>query len=147
MVAIIREDPAALPDSLWGPLRWTIERCLAKEPAQRYDATRDLFLELRQLGDHASEVTGTAPAVTETAARTRRRWWLPAGALAASLAVGFLLATLWPEAPQTTSGFSLHPDGKSFLTSAVDIKGDIWLLQDFDRRAGLLDQLLPWRNR
>jgi Tol biopolymer transport system component len=44
-------------------------------------------------------------------------------------------------------GFSLHPDGKSFLTSALDIKGDIWLLQDFDRRVGLLDQLLPWRNR
>src|ERR1700730_10952127 len=102
MAAIIREDPAALPDSLRGPLRWTIERCLAKEPAQRYDATRDLFLELRQLLDHASEVTGTAPAVTVTAARTRRRWRLPVGALAASLAAGFLLAKLWPEAPLTT---------------------------------------------
>jgi Tol biopolymer transport system component len=102
MAAIIREDPAALPDSLWGPLRWTIERCLAKEPAQRYDATRDLFLELRKLGDHASEVTGTAPAVAEMAARTRRRWWLPAGALAALLAAGFLLARLWPETPLTT---------------------------------------------
>src|SRR5260370_24288528 len=83
MVAIIREDPAALPDSLWGPLRWTIERCLAKEPAQRYDATRDLFLELRQLLDHASEGTGSAPAVMETAARTPRRWRLPPCALAA----------------------------------------------------------------
>ena len=44
-------------------------------------------------------------------------------------------------------GFSLHPDGKSFLTSAVDIKGDIWLLQDFERRIGLLDRLLRWRSR
>ncbi len=44
-------------------------------------------------------------------------------------------------------GFSLHPDGKSFLTSALDIKGDIWLLQDFEQRVGLLDRLLAWRSR
>jgi hypothetical protein len=42
-------------------------------------------------------------------------------------------------------GFSLSPDGKSFLTSALGIKGDIWLLQDFDRRIGLLDRLLRRR--
>src|ERR1035437_3642990 len=41
MAAIIREDPAPLPVSVQGPLRWVLERCLAKEPAQRYDATRD----------------------------------------------------------------------------------------------------------
>ena len=43
-------------------------------------------------------------------------------------------------------GFSLHPDGKSFLTSALDIKGDIWLLRDFERRAGLLDRMLAWKR-
>jgi serine/threonine protein kinase len=48
MTAIIREDPPVLPDSLRGPLRWTIERCLAKEPARRYDTTRDLYLEHRR---------------------------------------------------------------------------------------------------
>ena len=98
MAAIIREDPTALPDSLPGPLRWTIERCLAKEPAQRYDATRDLFLEFRQLLDHASELTGTAPAVEATAASKRPRWLWPAGALAA-LAVGFVLAQLGSKRP------------------------------------------------
>jgi Tol biopolymer transport system component len=101
MAAIIREDPAPLPDSLRGPVRWTIERCLAKEPSRRYDATRDLFLELRQLLDHASEVTGTAPTATETVARTRRRWFWPVAAFGALLA-GFLLAALWLEAPITT---------------------------------------------
>ena len=44
-------------------------------------------------------------------------------------------------------GFSLHPGGKSFLTSALNITGDIWLLQDFDRRLSLTDRLLPWRRR
>src|SRR5438045_9460395 len=27
--------------------RWVIDRCLAKEPAERYDSTRDLYRELR----------------------------------------------------------------------------------------------------
>jgi len=39
-------------------------------------------------------------------------------------------------------GFSMHPDGKSFLTSVLTIKGDIWLLEDFNRRIGWLDRLL-----
>jgi len=39
-------------------------------------------------------------------------------------------------------GFSLHPDGKSFLTSVLNIKGDIWLLENFDRHLGLFDRLL-----
>jgi hypothetical protein len=39
-------------------------------------------------------------------------------------------------------GFSLRPDGKSFLTSVLTVKGNIWLLEDFDRRTGWLDRLL-----
>jgi len=42
-------------------------------------------------------------------------------------------------------GFSLHPDGKSFMTSALGIKGDIWLLENFDAKVGLLDRLLRRR--
>ena len=30
-------------------------------------------------------------------------------------------------------GFSMHPDGKSFLTSVLRVKGDVWLLENFDR--------------
>ena len=40
-------------------------------------------------------------------------------------------------------GFSLRPDGKSFLTSVYRAKADIWLMSDFDRRTRLLDLL--WR--
>jgi hypothetical protein len=39
-------------------------------------------------------------------------------------------------------GFSLRPDGKSFLTSVLTVKGDLWLLEDFDRRIGWLDSFL-----
>jgi serine/threonine protein kinase len=74
MTAIIREDPEPLPASAPAPLRWIIDRLLAKEPADRYDTTRDLYRELRRLRDHYTEstsaqqaaVTESAPAFTAT---------------------------------------------------------------------------------
>jgi len=38
-------------------------------------------------------------------------------------------------------GFSLHPAGKSFLTSAYRMQSHIWLMEDFDRPSRLLDLL------
>ncbi len=46
--AILNEDPrpvAEINPEAPGPLRWIIERCLAKEPDNRYAATRDLARE------------------------------------------------------------------------------------------------------
>ena len=43
MAAIIREEPeplAAAAPALPLPLRWVIERCLAKDPEERYASTR-----------------------------------------------------------------------------------------------------------
>ena len=42
-------------------------------------------------------------------------------------------------------GFSMRSDGKSFLISVLAIKGDIWLLEDFDRRINWVDRLLRRR--
>ena len=42
-------------------------------------------------------------------------------------------------------GFSMRPDGRGFLTSVLTIKGDIWLLEDFDRRISWVDRLLRRR--
>jgi hypothetical protein len=39
-------------------------------------------------------------------------------------------------------GFSLHPDGKSFLTSALRVKTQIYFLENFDGRTRLIDRLL-----
>lgn len=55
MTAIIREEFAPLPPSVPAALRWTVERCLAKDPEHRYDSTRDLYRDLCQIRDHASE--------------------------------------------------------------------------------------------
>ena len=61
MVAIIREDAEPLPASVPAPLRWLIERLLAKDPAERYDSTRDLYRELKQIRDRLSQATSDGP--------------------------------------------------------------------------------------
>ena len=38
-------------------VRWIIERCLAKDPEERYASTRDLARDLTHLRDHLSEVS------------------------------------------------------------------------------------------
>jgi serine/threonine protein kinase len=67
MTAILREMPPPLSTaapSLPLPLRWIIEeRCLAKDPEDRYASTRDLLRELRGVREHLSDMSGTVAAV------------------------------------------------------------------------------------
>jgi eukaryotic-like serine/threonine-protein kinase len=86
MTAIIREDVEPLPDTVPPPLRWVIERLLSKDPADRYDSSRDLYRELRQIRDRMSQAT----AASLTAATTTRLKWSGLGwlVLAAGLVVG-----------------------------------------------------------
>ena len=58
MTAIIREEAEPLPATVPAPLRWIVERLLAKDPSDRYESTRDLYRELRQVRDRLSESTG-----------------------------------------------------------------------------------------
>src|SRR5215469_3971266 len=91
MTAIIREDPEPLPASVPAPLRWTIERLLAKDPADRYDSTRDLYRELRQMRERISESTSAAHAAPSQAAPKRkrlRRWMAALAALTVVVAFG-----------------------------------------------------------
>jgi Tol biopolymer transport system component len=56
--AVLHEEPRPLSDlnpRIPAPFRWAIERCLAKEPSERYSATDDLARELRWIRDHLSE--------------------------------------------------------------------------------------------
>jgi serine/threonine protein kinase len=63
LLAIVREEPVPLeslrPD-LPAPLRWITARCLAKQPRDRFAATRDLARDLAMLRDHLSEITSPA---------------------------------------------------------------------------------------
>jgi serine/threonine protein kinase len=56
--AIIQEEPLpleGLDSRVPPPLRWAIERCLSKDPADRYGSTAELARELKQIRDKLSD--------------------------------------------------------------------------------------------
>ncbi len=60
LAAIIEDRPepiAVLNPAVPPPLRWIIERCLAKDPSGRYASTRDLARELADVLQHLDEVS------------------------------------------------------------------------------------------
>jgi len=61
IVAIIRDEPepVAAAAKVPPPLRWIIERCLEKDPEQRYASTRDLARDLSMLREHLPEATSS----------------------------------------------------------------------------------------
>lgn len=69
LTAIIRDEPeplGSLAPLTPAPLRWIVERCLAKNPEDRYASTRDLARDLSTLKDRLGEATvsGVALAVS-----------------------------------------------------------------------------------
>jgi hypothetical protein len=92
--AILTEDPPPIERSIPGPLRWTIDRCLAKDPVDRYDSSRDLYQELRNLRDHLSDASATQVGAS---APRRRRWLIPA--IAFLMGLGVALGAWWFIAP------------------------------------------------
>jgi serine/threonine-protein kinase len=94
MAAIIREEAAPLPAQAPAPLRWIIERLLAKESSERYDSTRDLYRELKQVRDRLSESASAAHVVAPASARVLHSSRLPWTIVACVLAV-VLGVALW----------------------------------------------------
>jgi Tol biopolymer transport system component len=98
--AIIADEASPIADlnpRAPAPLRWLIERCLAKDPSQRYAATRDLAQDLHTLRHRLAEaIAGTAAFADESRARSRKA--TVALALVAVAAIGasavFLSAAL-----------------------------------------------------
>jgi serine/threonine protein kinase/WD40 repeat protein len=123
LAAIIAEDAPALPTSLPVPLRWVVERCLEKEPSQRYGSTADLYRDLRHMREHLTDLSTHASTVV--APRTRMPWLAAAvvGLLAGVLSVALLSrggqmvdpVDLIPFAtePETETSPAFSPDGES----------------------------------
>jgi eukaryotic-like serine/threonine-protein kinase len=107
MTAIIREEIQPLPPTVPAPLQWIIERLLAKEPADRYDSTRDLYRELRQVRDRLSETTTASgiQAASTAQIKSRPQGWPKARVLSACLAVALIAgAAAWLIHPDSGTG-------------------------------------------
>src|ERR1022692_504787 len=99
LVAIMREDPAPISSGdhiVPAPVRRIVERCLAKEPGDRYGSTRDLAGDVRYVVEHPSDISAIPatgdlrPAVGDSS--RRRSIVLGLLALTALVALG---AGLW----------------------------------------------------
>ena len=76
MTAIIRDEPEPLATAAPQtpvPLRWIVERCLAKDREERYASTKDLARDLARLRDGASERQPPREAAAPTGARRSGR--------------------------------------------------------------------------
>ena len=91
--AIIRDDPPAIDArsaaAYSAPLRWIVERCLAKSPDDRYASTQDLARDLATLRDRGSEITTLSappPRAMRIGGRETIAWGLAAALGLAALA-------------------------------------------------------------
>ncbi len=142
--AILKEEPAQLSASgrsLPPALGRMVDRCLEKDPAERFQSARDLAFNLELL---SREETGSGAAVA-LPARKSRRWGIAAlGALAlfGAAGLGFLARGLRPRAENSSPAElrrltdfvgmeefpALSPDGKSVaFTADVSGRRQIWV--------------------
>ncbi len=144
MAAIIAEEPEPvhnLNPQIPQVLRWILDRCMAKDPEERYASTQDLARDLQSIRDHISELSSVAvSAVPQPGKRFRSR--VPSLLLIALLACA--AAAYWyfrpkPQEPleMLTLTFSgkdsspaVSPDGKLIaFRSDRDGNPRIWLKQ------------------
>jgi eukaryotic-like serine/threonine-protein kinase len=92
LTAIIEDEPRPIGElnpSFPPPARWLIERCLSKEPEQRYASTLDLAQELRGIRERIGE-SGSRSGLEITAPSRRRPRWLHV-----TIAVAVILGALF----------------------------------------------------
>jgi Tol biopolymer transport system component len=120
LAAILNEEPppvASVNPQAPLPLRWIVERCLAKDPEGRYASTKDLARDLETLRDRSSE---TAALVGAPVGATRRAaaLWFALGAVALAASVLFAGRTLWKEPPPAPPRFQRLTFRRGFVFNA-----------------------------
>jgi eukaryotic-like serine/threonine-protein kinase len=124
LAAIIREEPEpiqTLAPHVPNALRWIIERCLAKDPDERYASTRDLARDLAHLRDHASEISAAAGNDTRPARRQLSLLAVAGWSVAAvAIAIAFASTRKSPLPPAPMMRFSVPlPDGVTYAPADV----------------------------
>ncbi len=139
LTAIIREEAEPIERvnaTTPAPLRWILERCLQKDPEERYGSTRDLARDLKSIREHLSEASASGEVARQTGpVRPSRRSpilriVLSALALLAAAGAGMLLQrkfvkTVPPSYQQITFGSGtiraarFAPDGQTIIYSAA----------------------------
>ncbi|MFN8061222.1 MAG: protein kinase [Vicinamibacterales bacterium] len=97
MSAVLRDTPpplASMQPMTPPALAHIVERCLAKDPDERWQSARDLARELRW----TSTLSGAAAVTTRPPMRRRHRWLLPVGVAALVFGTG-VLVSLWRREP------------------------------------------------
>ena len=147
MTAIIREDPqplSSLNPKTPAVLCWIVERCLAKDPQERYACTRDLAHDLHSLRDRISNANTSTALVSETTQpRTKFSRFIIAIAIMSAFLVGAAVAYRLAQPKSqahlkmTTLTYSgkdsspaVSPDGKLIaFRSERDGRPRIWIKQ------------------
>jgi serine/threonine protein kinase len=157
--AVIADEPrpiAELNPRVPAGLRWVIERCLAKDPGDRYGSTLDLAHDLRALRDRLAEMTGTSSEPAPVRPRGGFGLGWSTAILATGVAAGVCLSTtLFPGIDlgyqylpvATSSSFqsapAWSPDGKH-LAYVADVNG---VTQVFTRAIGSSEEAQPRTSR
>jgi len=101
IAAIIDDTPEpllVLSPALPPPARWVVERCLAKDPEERYASTLDLARELRTVREHLTDGVGSRDTPPAALGAERRPSWRAskglriAGVLLAAVAGALVLS-------------------------------------------------------
>jgi len=110
MAAIIEDELPPIGPTIPAPVRWAVERCLAKDRDNRYAHTADLHYELKHLLEHLAEITHERPAAVAEPAPAKRWFsraiWLSLAGLIAGLTSGMLVPP--PRAPDLST-YSMVP--------------------------------------
>jgi serine/threonine protein kinase/Tol biopolymer transport system component len=168
LTAIIREETEPverLNASVPGPFRWLVERCLQKDPEERYASTRDLAHDLKSIREHLSdssvavsgEFSGRKGAPRPALRRRGTRVVISAVALLAALAAGALLEKRFTRTSpasyqQITFGSGtirsarFAPDGQTIVFSAGWDGGPLKLFLKHPSSPDSLPLALPSAN-